>query len=334
MKSVVLTGTTRRCRFEIPLSLVLVIAMLLWGCNENSGSGFQGYAEGDFVLVASPLSGRLEELSVKRGDRVEVGDRLFALDQIDEAAAMVAAEQEVQRASSNLEDLRKGQRTSELRSIEARVDRAKAALDLSQQEFSRREKLLAQNAIAVEDFERAVAALDQDRAALDDILGQLETARLGARRDAVAAGQAELDAARARLAQARWALAQKSQRSMQAGLVFDTLFDPGEFVRAGYPVVSLLPPGNIKVRFFVPEQVVGNLQVGQSVTVSFDGSGGPLPATVSYISPQVEYTPPVIYSRETRAKLVFLVEARPDPAVVTRFHPGQPVDVRLEHEGD
>jgi HlyD family secretion protein len=93
-------------------------------------------------------------------------------------------------------------------------------------------------------------------------------------------------------------------------------------------VDSLLPPGNIKVRFFVPEPALGRLRIGQAVTVARDGSP-PVAATVSYLSPRAEYTPPVIYSRETKSKLVFLAEARPDPDAAARLHPGQPVEVRL-----
>jgi len=317
-----------RCRALLPA--LLTAMLLLWGCNQQPESVLHGYAEGDFVLVAPPLAGRLEVLSVQRGDQVQAGDLLFVLDHVEEQAAVTVAEQEVQRAASHLEDLRKGQRPSELRAIEARVEQARANLELAEQEFARRRELRDQEAISVEEYQRAVATLNMDRAALANLEAQLETARLGARRDAVAAGQAELDAARASLDQARWALAEKSQHAAQAGLVFDTLFEPGEFVRAGYPVLSLLPPGNIKIRFFVPEPLVGSLHVDQPITVAFDNSQGPLPATISFISPLAEYTPPVIYSREARAKLVFLVEAYPGPAVATRFHPGQPVDVFLE----
>jgi HlyD family secretion protein len=320
----------RLANCKVLLPGLLAAILLLSGCSQEPEAILHGYAEGDFVLVAPPLAGRLEVLSVQRGDQVQAGDLLFVLDHVEEQAAVAVAEQEVQRAASRLEDLRKGQRPSELRAIEASVQQARANLQLAEQEFARRRELRTQEAISVEEFQRAAATLNMDRAALANLEAQLETARLGARRDAVAAGQAELDAARASLDQARWALDQKSQHTAQAGLVYDTLFETGEFVRAGYPVVSLLPPGNIKIRFFVPEPLVGSLQINQAVTVSFDHSQGRLPATISFISPRAEYTPPVIYSRETRAKLVFLVEAYPDPSVATRFHPGQPVDVFLE----
>jgi len=314
---------------SIPLALAIIL-FVTGGCSEEPQTVYQGYAEGSYVLVAAPIGARLESLEVRKGDQVEAGDALFVLDQVVQQAAVAAAEQDVERAASRLADLRKGQRPSEVRAIKARVAQAQATLELAEKEFARREELVISRDVAVEEYERSKAALERDRAALADAKAQLETARLGARQDQVAAGEAELEATRAQLEQARWALEQMSPQAADAALVFDTLFEPGEFVRAGYPVVSLLPPGNITVRFFVPETVVGSMQVGDRLAIGFDGREDSLPATLVYISPQAEYTPPVIYSREARTKQVFMLEADPDPAVAQLLHPGQPVDVRWE----
>ena len=115
-----------------------------------------------------------------------------------------------------------------------------------------------------------------------------------------------------------------------AGLVQDTHYVLGEWVTANAPVVSLLPPQNIKVRFFVRETELGAVKVGQKLAVTCDGCAAPLAAEVSFISPQAEFTPPVIYSRQERAKLVYLVEARPAPEDATKLHPGQPVEVKFQ----
>jgi HlyD family secretion protein len=114
------------------------------------------------------------------------------------------------------------------------------------------------------------------------------------------------------------------------GTVTDTLFARGEWVPAGAPVVSLLPPANVKVRFFVPEPRLGGVKVGQKVSLACDGCPAAVAATITYIAPQAEFTPPVIYSKENRAKLVFLVEAKPAAADASKLHPGQPVDVTLQ----
>jgi HlyD family secretion protein len=164
---------------------------------------------------------------------------------------------------------------------------------------------------------------------VSELKAQLAAAKLAARPDEIRAAQAASAAAREALAQAEWRLDQKSSRAPRDAQVTDTLYVQGEWVAAGSPVVTLLPPTHTKVRFFIPETILGSIRVGQSVSVRCDGCGEPIAAQVSYISSQAEYTPPVIYSRENRAKLVFLVEARPAPAEAARLHPGQPVEVRL-----
>jgi HlyD family secretion protein len=133
----------------------------------------------------------------------------------------------------------------------------------------------------------------------------------------------------ATLAKADWDLSQKRQAAPQAGEVFDTLYREGEWVAAGRPVVVLLPPRNIKVRAFVPETRIGAIQPGDRVLVTVDGVAAPFIGKVSFISPQAEYTPPVIYSRESRSKLVFMIEAIFDNQTAAKLHPGQPVDVRF-----
>ena len=137
-------------------------------------------------------------------------------------------------------------------------------------------------------------------------------------------------AARAAVEQAAWRLGQTEVFSTQAGRVFDTMYRPGEWVAAGAPVVRMLPPQNIKVRFFVPEPVLGSLSLGRAVAISCDGCGASIPATLTYISTEAEYTPPIIYSNETRSKLVFMIEARPKPEDAVKLHPGQPVSVQVQ----
>jgi HlyD family secretion protein len=108
------------------------------------------------------------------------------------------------------------------------------------------------------------------------------------------------------------------------------MFRVGEWVAAGDPVVRMLPPENIKVRFFVPQPVLGSLTIGGKVSLHCDGCAADLPATITFVSPQAEYTPPVIYSNETRSKLIFMIEAHPSPADALKLHPGQPIAVRLQ----
>lgn len=322
----------RTIRLLAPLLLLAFLLLALAGCVQDDPNLFQGYVEGEFVYVAAPLAGRLDALSVDRGARVAVGAPLFALERDYEQAAVEDAAHKLRTAESVLADRRKGQRPTEMESLRASLRHAEAALALAEVEHRRKSDLVNKETISREEYDRAKTELDQTRERVRQGRADLATAGLGSRVDAVRAAEADADAARARLDQARWNLDQKAQAAQVSGLVQDTLYRRGEWVAAGRPVVSLLPPENVKVRFFVPQAVVGGLTQGQAVRVSFDG-GDPVQARVSFISPQAEYTPPVIYSSQSRAKLVFLVEARVSGEDALRLHPGQPVDVRLEKAG-
>jgi HlyD family secretion protein len=206
----------------------------------------------------------------------------------------------------------------------------RAALMRSGSDLARAQKVFSMGSGSEEDIVRARATRDQDINKVAQFEADLKTARLGAREDQIAAAEANLRAVEAALAKAEWDLSQKAQTAPQPALVFDTLFRPGEWVAAGKPVVVLLPPPNVKVRAFVPESRVGAIHPGDRVRVQVDGVAEHLTGTVRFISPRAEFTPPVIYSRESRGKLVFMIEINFDPAVAADLHPGQPVDVYLQ----
>jgi len=248
----------------------------------------------------------------------------------DLSAAQQQAADQLASAQARLADLRKGSRPSELATLDARLAQARASAELSQIELTRQNELLKSGVIATSENDRARLTHERNLAAVNELSAQLDTAKLGARSDAIAAAEAEVSAASAAKARADWNVAQKSQTAPRDALVFDTLYREGEFLAAGQPAVSLLPPENIKVRFFVPEEKFASLRSGQSVFVSLTGHSSGLAAQISYLSPQPEYTPPVLYNRENRAKLVFLVEAVFSAADARDLHPGQPVEVTLK----
>ncbi|SLM49889.1 Multidrug resistance efflux pump [Nitrospira japonica] len=311
-----------------------VVAITLWtgiqGCTRPDPTLVQGYVEGEFVYVASPYAGALESLAVQRGQQVKEGDGLFRLNGEPEQAAREEAERRLSQAKATLEDAKKGKRPSEIDVIKAQLKQARIAVRLSEREFTRQEALSrVPGATSELELDRTRATRDQDRHRVSELQAELDTAQAGSRSDQIAAAEAEVRAREAALAKAAWELSQKQQQAPKAGLVFETLYREGEWVAAGRPVVVLLPPQNIKVRAFVSQEMVGTLQPGQSVRVSVDGVAEPFVGTVNYISPKAEFTPPVIYSRESRSKLVFMIEARFNPSVAAKLHPGQPVDVRI-----
>jgi len=309
--------------------VVVPVLMALAACSEPGSQYYQGYAEGEYIKVALPFAGSLEQLHVQRGAQVKVGDPLFSLERENEAAARREAGERLKNAEAQLANLQKGRRPTEIESIRAQITQAETTLALAQAQLRRSEQLVAKNFISKEKLDEARTAYDGARARVAQLNADLATARLAARADEIRAASAAAAAAQATLAQADWKLAQKSATAPQAGLVADTLYVKGEWVAPGAPVITLLPPQNIKVRFFVPEPQLGALRVGQSLNVSCDGCAAPIPARITFIAPQAEFTPPVIYSKDSRAKLVFLIEARPAPEDAVKLHPGQPLEVRI-----
>lgn len=310
---------------------VVLVLVFIAGCSRPDPQVRQGYIEGDFVYVASPLAGKLEKLAVRQGAQAKKGELLFELENAAETAARNEAQRRLAQARAGFQDARKGRRPSEIDSIRAQLKQAQSALEFAHQEFARQEKLArTPGATTQQELDRARATRDQNQARVAQLEAELQTAQLGSRVHQVAAAQANMQALEAALARAEVELGYKRQQAPQPGLVFDTLYREGEWVAAGRPVVMLLPPENVKLRVFVPATWLGSLKVGDAVQVSVDGAPAPVAAKVSFISPQAEYTPPVIYSRENRSKLVFLVEARFEPEAAARLHPGLPVDVRFQ----
>jgi HlyD family secretion protein len=289
----------------------------------------QGYVEAEYVRVAAPFAGTLVKLDVKRGQPVAAGGALFRLEAESEDAGRREAEEQARRAQAQLDDARKGPRATEVETVRAQLSQAEVVAVNAERELTRTEDLVAKGFVSRQKADDARTERDRARAKVAELRALLATTVSGRRPDEIRAAEAEAKAAQAALAQADWKLRQKTVASAVQGLVFDTLYVEGEWVPAGSPVVSLLTPENVKVRFFVPETRVGAVRVGQAVTVRCDGCD-PIPATVSYVSRQAEYTPPVIYSKDSRGKLVFMIEARPSPEGATKLHPGQPVDVVLQ----
>ncbi len=310
--------------------LLLVLALLAAGCEKKAEGGYQGYAEGEFVRVAASFAGSLQNLKARRGTQVKPGDLLFTLEQGSETAGRLEAEERVRNAEAQAADLRKSRRPTEIETVRAQLAQARASLKLSTVNLARQEQLAASNFVSKSVVDDARAALERDRARVSELEAQVATSQLAARQDEIRAAESNVKAARAALAQADWKLAQKSVVAPVAGLVNDTNYVTGDWVPAGSPVVSLLPAANIKVRFFVGESALGGLRIGQPVNVRCDGCAAPLAAQITFISPQAEYTPPVIYSREMRSKLVYLIEARTTPEDAVKLHPGQPVDVAVQ----
>jgi HlyD family secretion protein len=253
---------------------------------------------------------------------------LFQLEAEEETAMRDQARAALAEAEGRLANLLKGRRQAELDGIAARKAQAEAQVRLAKQQLTRQQRLAESPAFSPEQLDQARANYDLQKARVDELTAELADAQAAlGRDDEVAAARAAVQQQQAGLAQAEWRLGQRRRVAPAAGLVADTYFNPGETVGAGQPVVSILPPENRKVRFFVPETLLATLPVGAAVTIRCDGCGEGLAATVRFVAAEAEYTPPVLYNRDNRNRLLYLMEAWPAAAAAERLRPGQPVDV-------
>jgi HlyD family secretion protein len=290
---------------------------------------WQGYAEADFVKVGPTLPGLLTSVVVERGTKVSRGASLFDQDDIADRAALEQAKRQLGQAEEQLTNLQSGGKPTEIQQAAANLADAEAARDKLAADLQRTERLLKLGNASVQLADQQRADLRSASAKVQGFEAALAQLRnpLG-RESEIKAQQAAVEAARAAVTMAQWRLDQRHVASPAAGVVADVLARPGETMPAGGPVVSLLPPENIFVRFFVPEQMLAEIHYGEQVKLLCDSCPAGLTATISFISPQAEYTPPVIYSETSRAKLVYRVEARPLPQQASLLNPGQPVAVR------
>jgi HlyD family secretion protein len=308
------------------LAAVALVAVLLLAPRFKPAETLSGYIEGEPLYPAAPLAGRLIRIDVKRGDVVTAGAALFAVDPSQGEAAKGQAQADVAAAKALAEDARRGQRPAELGVIQANLAAAQATLNDAKKTLARVTPLAAAGAASRADLDAATAAAQTAQAQVAAIQKQLQVARLGQRSDQIAAADSRVREAQATLAGADSRLVDLAPVAPAAGRIEDTFFQPGEWVPANQPVLSLLPADRVRLRFFVPQDRVADYAVGRDVTFTCDGCAAGLSAKISYVSPRPEFTPPVIYSREARDRLVFLVEAM--PAKADGLVPGLPIDVQ------
>lgn len=311
------------------------LALALTACGPAAPPAYPGYVEGEFLYLAAPQAGYLKSLDAPRGSRVAAGQPVFAIAADPDSQALAEAEAKAGAAREKVENLKEPRRAPEIAGLEAQVRGAESALRLAEVQLRRDEALAGKHFVSP-------ARLDESRAARDEAASQLDAARqqlanyratLG-REAEVRGAEADVQAAQAQAEQKRWLVERKAVAAPANGEIAETYYRPGEWVAAGSPVASLLPDGRRRLRFFVPETAVASLKPGQAVEAGCDGCTTPIRGIIEFIAPQAEYTPPVIYSRGSRERLVFRVEAAPNPEQAANLRPGLPLDVRLaERQG-
>lgn len=304
---------------------LLLLAWLTLFRSSAETETLPGYIEGETLYLASPVAGTVAALGVRRGDRVAAGTRLFVVEPRQRAAQGEQASAELAAALAQAEDARKGQRPVELGILEAERDAAAAAARETRIQLGRAEELVRRGIYARVRLDEARAAHQTAAARLAAATRRIEAATLGQREDQVRAAEARVAEARARLSETGARIDDMAPSAPAAARVEDVFYQRGEWAAANQPIVALIPDDRVFVRFFVPERAVAAYRPGRRVRFSCDGCPRDLAATISYVSPRPEFTPPVIYSREARDRLVFMVEARPRGG--GSLVPGLPVDV-------
>lgn len=306
----------------------LAVLLALAACESKGKGGYQGYVEADWVFVGPDDAGRLTILATSEGSQVAKGAPLFSVDDTLELAARDQAQSALQQAQAKLARLQApDKRPEEIAVLQATAERTKAAYDESEKNLARQRALFAEGHASKASLDDAVSTRDQDLAAWKEAQRQITVGNMPAHDMDIAAAQQEVAMNTQALAQAQQKLDRRHIVSPVSGLVQEIYYRPGEVVPAGQPVAQLLPPGNLKLRFYVPEPDLPKIAQGGAIAISCDGCGTGLTGHIYFISGSSEFTPPVIFSLEERAKLVYLIEARPDQP--ERLRVGQPVTVTL-----
>jgi HlyD family secretion protein len=282
-----------------------------------------GYIEGEPLYLAAPVAGTVTAMYVVRGQEVAAGGRLFVVDPQQSRSARDQAAAEVAAAQAQAVDARKGQRPLELAVLDANIAAAEAKARDAEAALRRVAFLEAKGYDSKAALDDAKANAQAAEAAARAARKQRDVGTLGARADQIRAADARVSQAAAGLTGANARLSDLAPAAPSAARVEDVFFQQGEWAPANQPILSLLPDSRIKVRFFVPEAQLSAYRVGGTVRFGCDGCAKGMTAKIAYIAPRPEFTPPVIYSREARDRLVYLVEAQP----TVRLNPGQPVDV-------
>ncbi len=310
----------------IQTTLPVALAGMMVACAPADNDGvYVGYVEAEYIYVAAPQAGWLQSLEVREGDEIGVGDLLFQLDQDQQKASYAEAAGRAAQADAQARDIATGARADEIAALEAQLEEAKARHTQAKAEMDRWLPLVEEGNASLARGDQVTADHKAAQARVKAAQEAIEVAKLAGRDAAQDAAAAASASAKAALDEADWRLGQRSIHAQVSGRVEEIHQRKGEFIRAGAPVVAILPRGNLKIRFFVPQADLMSVSVGAPVEISPDGADVPLDAVISHIASEAEFTPPVIYSAGSREKLVFLVEARLADSGLLR--PGLPVDV-------
>lgn len=307
----------------------LLIGLLLGSCGaEQTDLPLQGYVEGRQLILAPRASGILVALNVAEGDRVQAGKILFMVDSERARARLAAAVAAHAAAESRLADLKKGGRVEEIQAVTETLKATRATFTLAEQSYVRSKSLVDRGVSAVARLDQDRAVLDAARSRVTEARARLDLVRLPARPDVIMAARRDVAVRNAAIRQARADLRDRNVIAPAGGRIETIYRRVGEIAGPTQPVLAMLPPDQMRIRFFVHEPELARVRHGGRVTFQCDNCPAGQTGEIVFVADQAEFTPPVIFSEKERAKLVYMVEARPDHP--EKFLNGQPVGVILQ----
>ena len=307
------------------LSAGVFAVLMALGLAQPDSTAWNGYLEADYVYIAPLTAGRITRVHADQGDHVAAFAVLVEMDTEAQTAALAAAKAGVAQAQANLDNLETGSRAAEIAVIAASLRRAEADRDLAQGNLDRTQVLTDKGTASSVLLQQMQSQLAVAQAQVDQLQAQLEVAKLPARAAQRTAAEAALEVARFQALSAQVALRDRSLMAPITGVIDQRFFNPGEVAGAGVPILSLYDPDKLKVIFFVPEARRALLALGKVMAVTCDTCPANLQATVTRIAPEPQFTPPILYSRDERGRLVFRAEAL--MAETRALSPGQPVSL-------
>lgn len=293
------------------------------GLGEPAPPIYAGYVEGDYVYVSPTTSGRVQEIWVAAADHVEAGHVLFRQDSALAEAAVAIAVSRVKIAQAQFEDTLSGARDEEIAVVRAQLAMAQANLLLAEQTVARNNSLAEGGVASQTRLDTGMAQLASAQAQVQQLQAQISAMALPARPAERQRAEANLAAANAELDRANTDLATRTIIAPVAGVVEKVFYDEGEVAQPGMPILSLLPENGRTVRFFIPEPGRSQFKIGDRMEMECSGCPEGLMVELTYIDQQPQFTPPIIYSRDERARLVYRAEARPVEPI--SLFPGQPI---------
>ncbi|MDP3704832.1 MAG: HlyD family efflux transporter periplasmic adaptor subunit [Legionellaceae bacterium] len=314
---------------RVRLSIIIMILVTLTGCGKPSHQ-YQGYVEGENIYLSTPFSGVLMKMLVHRGEQVKKGQLLFALDPKPQSFSTTEVDNQLVQAVQLFVDLKKPKRPPEIDAIMAKIAQANAQLSLATIRVRRNRILSSKHYLDNDSLDASIERLHESKALLDEYTANLTLAKMGARPNQILAQGALARSLREKLKLAKWQAEQKQIIAPDDGVIFDTYFTQGEWVTDGRPIASLLTHNNTRIEFFVPLNQLADLSIGKDILFYYDGTSNKKKAKISYISPEAEYMPPLIYSRDNNDKLVFRIKAQVECS--ERLIPGEPVVIVVESD--